>query len=88
MGVRLFHVPLLGSLTLLFGLAAVFLVGVLSLGIPSASHQEQLLASQLAMLLRSCRLSALGLHVRHHQHAPADPNHHLPGAGAVFRDHA
>jgi ABC-2 type transport system permease protein len=52
MGVRLFHVPLLGSLTLLFVMSAVFLAGVLSMGILiSITTKSQLLASQLAMLL-------------------------------------
>jgi ABC-2 type transport system permease protein len=52
MGVRLFHVPLLGNLGLLFAMAAVFLVGVLSMGILiSITTKSQLLASQLAMVL-------------------------------------
>lgn len=52
MGEFLFHVPLRGSIPLLFGMAAVFLVGALSLGILiSVVTKSQLLASQLAMVL-------------------------------------
>lgn len=47
----LFDVPLRGNVTLLFGLAAVFLGGALSLGILiSIVTRSQLLASQLAMV--------------------------------------
>lgn len=52
MGEFLFDVPLRGSIPLLFGMAAVFLVGALSLGIfISVVTKSQLLASQLAMVL-------------------------------------
>ena len=52
MGEVLFHVPLRGNVALLFGMAAVFLVGALSLGILiSVVTKSQLLASQLAMVL-------------------------------------
>jgi ABC-2 type transport system permease protein len=48
----LFHVPMRGSPALLFAIAAVFLVGALSLGILiSIVTKSQLLASQLAMVL-------------------------------------
>jgi len=50
MGKYLFHVPLRGSLPLLFGIAAVFLVGALSLGMLfSVAARSQLPASQMAM---------------------------------------
>lgn len=52
MGEFLFHVPLRGSVALLFGMAAVFLAGALSMGIViSIVTKSQLLASQLAMVL-------------------------------------
>lgn len=52
MGEYLFHVPLRGSVLLLFGMAAIFLVGALSLGmVISIVTKGQLLASQLAMVL-------------------------------------
>ncbi len=52
MGEYLFHVPLRGSVGLLFGMAAIFLAGALSLGIViSIMTKSQLLASQLAMVL-------------------------------------
>ena len=52
MGEFLFQVPLRGSVALLFGMAAVFLAGVLSLGmVISIVAKNQLLASQLAMVL-------------------------------------
>lgn len=52
MGEFLFHVPLKGSLVLLFGMAAVFLAGALSLGmVISIVTKSQLLASQLSMIL-------------------------------------
>ncbi len=52
MGEFLFHVPLRGSVALLFGVAAVFLTGALSLGmVISILTKSQLLASQLAMVL-------------------------------------
>ncbi len=52
MGAFVFHVPLRGSVALLFGMAAIFLVGALSLGIViSIVTKSQLLASQLAMVL-------------------------------------
>jgi ABC-2 type transport system permease protein len=50
MGKYLFHVPMRGSLPLLFGIAAVFLVGALSLGMLfSVVARSQLPASQMAM---------------------------------------
>jgi len=52
MGEYLFHVPLRGSIGLLFGMAALFLAGALSLGmVISIMTKSQLLASQLAMVL-------------------------------------
>jgi ABC-2 type transport system permease protein len=52
MGQFLFQVPLHGSVALLFGMASIFLVGVLTLGITiSIVAKSQLLASQLAMTL-------------------------------------
>ncbi len=52
MGAFLFHVPLRGSVLLLFGMAAVFLTGALALGLViSIVTKSQLLASQLAMVL-------------------------------------
>lgn len=52
MGEFLFHVPLRGSVALLFGMAAVFLAGALSMGmLISIVTKSQLLASQLAMVL-------------------------------------
>ncbi|HYG99472.1 MAG TPA: ABC transporter permease [Terriglobales bacterium] len=52
MGQFLFRVPLRGSVLLLFGMAAVFLWGVLSLGILiSIVTRTQVLASQLAMMI-------------------------------------
>jgi ABC-2 type transport system permease protein len=51
MGQFLFHVPLRGSALLLFGMASVFLIGALSLGILiSVGMRTQLLASQVAMV--------------------------------------
>jgi ABC-2 type transport system permease protein len=50
MGQYLFKVPLRGNVGLLFGMSAVFLVGVLSMGMMiSIVAKSQLLASQLAM---------------------------------------
>lgn len=50
MGKYLFHVPMRGSFPLLFGIAAVFLVGALSLGMLfSVAARSQLPASQMAM---------------------------------------
>lgn len=52
MGEFLFQVPLRGSGALLFGMAAVFLAGALSMGmVISIVTKSQLLASQLAMVL-------------------------------------
>lgn len=52
MGEFLFHVPLRGSVVLLFAMAAIFLIGALSLGmVISIVTKGQLLASQLAMVL-------------------------------------
>ncbi|HWR35011.1 MAG TPA: ABC transporter permease [Clostridia bacterium] len=52
MGEVLFHVPLRGSVLLLFSVSAVFLVGVLSLGmLISIAAKKQLLASQTAMVV-------------------------------------
>jgi len=51
MTVFLFHVPLRGSVPLLFGVGAVFVVGTLAQGILiSTLARQQLLASQLAMV--------------------------------------
>lgn len=52
MGEFLFEVPLRGNAALLFGMAAVFLAGALSLGmLISIVTKAQLLASQLAMVV-------------------------------------
>lgn len=52
MGEFIFQVPLRGSVALLFGMAAIFLAGALSLGmVISIVTKSQLLASQLAMVL-------------------------------------
>lgn len=52
MGEFMFHVPLRGNAALLFAMAAVFLVGALSMGmVISIVTKSQLLASQLAMVL-------------------------------------
>lgn len=52
MGEFLFDVPLRGNVALLFGMAAIFLAGALSLGmVISIVTRGQLLASQLAMML-------------------------------------
>lgn len=52
MGEFLFDVPLRGNVALLFGMAAIFLVGALALGmVISIVTKSQLLASQLAMVL-------------------------------------
>jgi ABC-2 type transport system permease protein len=52
LGQFLFHVPLRGSVLLLFALAMVFLVGTMSLGIViSVAAKNQLLANQMAMVL-------------------------------------
>jgi ABC-2 type transport system permease protein len=51
MGEFLFHVPLRGSVALIFVQAAIFLIGTLSLGLLiSIVTKNQLLASQLAMV--------------------------------------
>jgi len=52
MGEFLFQVPLRGNVALLFGLASIFLAGVLAVGVLiSVVTKSQLLASQLAMVL-------------------------------------
>ncbi len=52
MGQFLFHVPLRGSPALLFTIAAIFLPGVLSLGIlVSVVTKSQILASQITMIV-------------------------------------
>ena len=52
LGEFLFRVPLRGNPALIFGLAAVFLAGTLSLGmLISIGTKNQLLASQMAMIL-------------------------------------
>jgi ABC-2 type transport system permease protein len=52
MGEFLFRVPLRGSVALLFGMAAIFLAGALSLGmLISIVARSQLLANQMAMVL-------------------------------------
>ncbi|HEX72559.1 MAG TPA: ABC transporter permease [Candidatus Hydrogenedentes bacterium] len=52
MGEFIFEVPLRGSVVLLFGVSAAFLVGALALGMfISIAAKSQLLASQLAMIL-------------------------------------
>jgi ABC-2 type transport system permease protein len=51
MGQYVFHVPLRGSVALLFGMGAVFLAGALSLGmLISIVTRSQLLASQIALV--------------------------------------
>jgi len=52
MGEFLFHVPLRGSVPLLFGMTALFLAGGLSLGMAiSIATKSQMLASQLSIVL-------------------------------------
>ena len=51
MGQVLFHVPLRGNVALLFSVASVFLIGVLSMGmLISIAAKNQLVASQMAIL--------------------------------------
>jgi ABC-2 type transport system permease protein len=51
MTVFLFHVPLRGSVTLLFGVGLIFVVGTLAQGVLiSTIARQQLLASQMAMI--------------------------------------
>jgi len=51
MGFFIFHVPLLGSVTLLFVLSGIFLIGALSLGLfISIFAKNQRLASQIAIM--------------------------------------
>ena len=51
MGEFVFHVPLRGSLALLFGTSMIFLVGALAMGIViSIVTKNQLLSGQVAML--------------------------------------
>jgi ABC-2 type transport system permease protein len=51
MGQFLFHVPLRGSVFFLFGMATVFLIGAMSMGILiSINAKNQLLASQIAIV--------------------------------------
>ena len=51
MGEFVFHVPLRGSLVLLFGTSMIFLIGALSMGIViSIGTKNQLLSGQVAML--------------------------------------
>jgi ABC-2 type transport system permease protein len=51
MGEFVFHVPLRGNVALLFGTAAIFLVGALSMGmVISIVTKSQLLSSQMAMV--------------------------------------
>lgn len=68
MGEFLFHVPLRGNPGLIFGSAAVFLVGTLSLGMfISITTKSQLLSSQIAMVatfLPSFLLSGLAFPIR------------------------
>ena len=52
MGIFLFHVPLRGNVVLVFAMAAIFLVGLLSVGILiSIVTRSQLLSSQIAMIV-------------------------------------
>lgn len=52
MGTVVFHVPLRGSLVLLFGMAALFLTGALSIGmLVSIVARNQLLATQMAVVM-------------------------------------
>lgn len=52
MGKFVFQVPLRGNVALLFGMASIYLIGVLSLGmLISILTKSQLVASQLAMVL-------------------------------------
>jgi ABC-2 type transport system permease protein len=52
LGQFMFQVPLRGNVALLFGLASIFLVGVLAMGmLISIATKGQLMASQLAMML-------------------------------------
>ena len=87
MGQFLFHVPLRGSVALLFGMASIFLVGVLAMGmLISIVTKSQLLASQLAMTLTFLPAFLLsGFMFADRQHAAADPVGHVPRAGPVFR---
>ena len=51
MGEWIFHVPLRGSVALLFGMAAVFLFGALSIGMMiSIAIKRQVLATQIALI--------------------------------------
>ena len=89
MGEFLFQVPMRGSLALLFGMAAIFLVGTLSLGmLISIVTRNQLLASQLAMVHLCAGLPAFGVRLSYPEHAHGTPIDHLPGPGQIFRNPA
>ena len=88
MGEFLFHVPLRGSVALLFGMAAVFLAGALSMGmLISIVTKSQLLASQLAMVADlPAVVPPVGVHVRHREHAESDPGRDLRDSRPVLRE--
>ena len=88
MGEFLFHVPLRGNAALIFGQAAVFLVGTLSLGLLiSIVTKSQLLASQLAMVAYlSAGLFAFRLCLSYPEHAQGPAGDHLSHPGQVFCD--
>ena len=87
MGEFVFHVPLRGSVALLFGMAAIFLVGVAGDGHPDQHRHQEPAAGQPVGHGGHvpAGVPALGVHLHHRQHAAGDPVGHLPGAGAVLR---
>ena len=87
MGEFVFHVPLRGNVALLFGMAAIFLIGALSMGmLISIVTKSQLLASQLAMVATFLPAFLLSGFMFTIANMPAvDPDRHLPRAGAVLR---
>ncbi|MFR4416657.1 MAG: hypothetical protein ACLT8E_04335 [Akkermansia sp.] len=81
-----FDIPIRGSLILLLAVSALFLIVALGLGlvISTATKTSSWPASSPSWA-PSCRRSCLRLPVRHPQHAPRRPGHHLHHPGPLLR---
>ena len=89
MGEFVFHVPLRGNVALLFGMATIFLIGALSMGmVVSIVTKSQLLSIQVAVVATFLPAFLLSGFIFTIANMPrGDPDRHLPRAGAVLRGH-
>ena len=89
MGVWLFGVPLRGSVWVLFGAAALFLLAALGMGLLiSTVTKNQFVAGPVGHHHHlPAGVHPVGVHLRHRQHAARCPGDHSPAGRVLLRGH-